>query len=123
MGPAGPAESTTESGSLQGRWASAARAESPVEEATQVARPGQMPELPQRLRLDLPDALARHVEARPDLFERVVGPLTDPEAEAKHLLLAGGERRQHAPRLIAQIGRDHRLDRRQHVLVLDEVAE
>src|SRR4029079_19104609 len=104
------------------RWAVRAHRSS-LEEAPQVTRRGQMAELPQRLRLDLPDALARHVEARPDLFERMVGTLADPEAQAEDLLLARGERRQHAPGLIAQVDRDTRLDLRQHALVLDEVAE
>jgi hypothetical protein len=49
-------------------------------------------ELPERLRLDLADALARDVEARADLFERVIGALADAEAKPQDLLLAGRER-------------------------------
>jgi len=49
-----------------------------------------MLELPQSLRLDLPDALARDAELLPDLFQRVIGVHADAEAHAEHALLARG---------------------------------
>src|SRR6185369_15619676 len=56
------------------------RSESPrlaLDEALQLLRAARVAELPQRLRLDLADALAGHVEVLADLFERVVALLTD----------------------------------------------
>src|SRR5215470_9200476 len=93
MGPAGKA-------GVNHRTARAARATafetagSAVVEAAEVPRPGEVAQLPKRLRLDLPDALAGDVEPRPDLLERMVRPLADPEPEPEDLLLPGGERRQ-----------------------------
>src|SRR5690606_34947360 len=55
------------------------------EEASQLLAAARMPQLAQRLRLDLADALARDVELLADLFERVVGVHVDAEAHAQHL--------------------------------------
>jgi len=49
-----------------------------------------MLELPQSLRLNLPNTLAGNRELLPHLFERMIGVHPDPEAHAKHALLAGG---------------------------------
>src|SRR5262249_786342 len=121
MGPLVGPESTTESPVLQGR--SRPRGHSPLVKASEIARSGEVTELPKRLRLDLADALPRDVEARPDLLERVIRPLADAETQPQHLLLARCQGGEHAPGLVAQVHRDDRLDRRQRVLVLDEVAE
>src|SRR5262245_2520682 len=121
MGPLVGPESTTERGMLQGR--PGPRRRLPLVEAAEIAGTGEVAELAEGLRLDLPDALARHVEAGADLLERVVGPLAEAEAQAEHLLFARRERRQHPPGLVAEVHGDDRLDRRQRVLVLDEVAE
>ena len=51
-----------------------------------------MPQLPQRLRFNLPDTLAGHVELLAHFFQRVVGVHVDAEAHAQHLGLARGER-------------------------------
>ena len=59
-----------------------------VQEASQLARATGMLELPQRLGLDLADALARHRELLADLFQRVIGVHADAEAHAQHALLA-----------------------------------
>ena len=56
-------------------------------------------ELAQRLRLDLPDALARQLEALADLLERLVARRVDAEAHAKHLLLARREELEQLARL------------------------
>src|SRR5262245_48328577 len=82
-----------------------------------------MPELAQRLRLDLPDAFARHREAYTYLFEGEVAPLVDPEAQPQHLLLTGRERAQNALGLAMQVAGRHPLDGRRQALVLDEIAE
>src|SRR6266508_6124679 len=63
-----------------------------LDEALEALGARRVPELPQRLRLDLPDPLARDLEVLADLLERVVALLADAEAHPEHLLLARGER-------------------------------
>src|SRR5262249_22666730 len=58
------------------------------EERAKLARPRGMPQLPERLRFDLPDALARDGEALADFLERVLAAVADAEAHLDHLLLA-----------------------------------
>ena len=82
-----------------------------------------MLQLPQRLRLDLADALACHRELLPHLFQRVVGVHADAKAHAEHAFLARGERGQDARSGLAQIGLDRSIDGEDRVLVLDEIAE
>src|SRR6202035_5252969 len=82
-----------------------------------------MAQLAQGLRLDLADALAGDVEGAPHLLERVLGAVADAEAHLEHQLLARRQGLQHLAGLVLQVGEDHRLDRRDGVLVLDEVAE
>src|SRR5436190_21607392 len=79
-------------------------------------------ELPERLRLDLADALTRQVEALADLLERVVRRLADAEAHADHLLLA---RREAAERVRDLLAKRLRLDVQigTVALRLDEVAD
>ena len=50
-----------------------------------------MPQLAQRLVLDLADALASHVKGPTDLFEGVLGTITDAEAQFQNLLFARGQ--------------------------------
>ena len=66
-----------------------------VEEAAQRLRPRGVAQLPKGLCLDLPDALARHVELLADFFERVVGVHLDAEAHAQHLRFARRQRIEH----------------------------
>src|SRR5215472_10918801 len=82
-----------------------------------------MPELAQRLGLDLADALARHRELVADLFQRVVLVNADAEAHADYTLLARRERGERARRGLAQVRLDGGVDRQDRVLVLDEIAE
>src|SRR5512135_2400004 len=82
-----------------------------------------MTELPQRLRLDLANALARDLEVLTHLFERVVALLADAEAHAEDLLLARRQRLEHLPRLLREVHVDDRLGGRHHALVLDEIAK
>ena len=82
-----------------------------------------MLQFPQRLRLDLADAFARHRELLADFLQRVVGVHADAEAHAQHALLARRQRGQHARRRLAQVRLDRRIDRQNRVLVLDEIAE
>src|SRR5690606_18161715 len=74
-----------------------------LDERPQLLAPRRMPQLPQRLRLDLADALARDLEVLTDLFERVVALLADAEAHAEDLLLARRQRLEHAPRLLLEV--------------------
>ena len=94
-----------------------------VKEAPQLPRPARMLQLPQRLRLDLADALARHRELLADFFQRVVGVHADAEAHAQHAFLARRQARQNARGGLAQVGLDRGIDGEDRVLVLDEIAE
>ena len=94
-----------------------------VEERAKFTAPRRMLQLPQRLRLDLPDALSRHRELLADFFQGVVGLHADAEAHAGHAFFARGERGQHAGRGLAQIALDRGVDREDRVLVRDEIAE
>src|SRR5439155_5324958 len=72
---------------------------SALREPLETSRASRVAQLAQRLRLDLPDTLARHREPRAHLFEGVVRALTDAEAQAEHLLLARRQGREDFPRL------------------------
>ena len=61
-----------------------------------------MAQLAQRLRLDLADTLARHVEFLADLFERAGAAVDDAEAQLQHLLLTRGESVKHLFKLLTQ---------------------
>src|SRR2546426_2056048 len=73
-----------------------------LHEVLERAGPVRTAQLAERLGLDLPDALARHREALPDLLEGVVGLLADAEAQPQDLLLARRERGEDFPRLLLQ---------------------
>src|SRR6185437_13319984 len=96
---------------------------SALDEALELLRAARVAELAERLRLDLADALAGHLEVLADLLEGVVALLADAEAHAEHLLLARRQGLEHLPRLLGEVHVDHRLGRREDALVLDEVAE
>src|SRR6266542_4271469 len=93
------------------------------QERFQLLGPRRMPELSQRLRLDLSDPFAGDVERAPDLLERVLRSVPDAEPHLQDLLLARGERLQNPARLVLQVGDENRVDRREHLAVLDEVAQ
>src|SRR6056297_3996308 len=94
-----------------------------IQETPQLPRPRRMLQLPQRLRLDLPDPLAGHRKLLADLFESVVGVHPDPEAHAQHTFLARRERRQNPRRRLLQVLLNGRVQRQDGILVLDEVPE
>src|SRR5688572_65516 len=94
-----------------------------IEEALQPLRARGVPQLPQRLGLDLAYALARDVELLADLFQRVVGRHLDAEAHAQDLRLAGREGVEHFLGDVAQGRVGRRVRGRHGRLVLDEVAE
>src|SRR3990170_4196486 len=80
-------------------------------------------QLPQRLRLYLADALPRHVELPPNLFQRAAPAVLQPEAQHQHLLLARRQRAEHVLHVLLEKLVRGRLRRRHRPLVLDEVAQ
>src|SRR6201995_1601417 len=82
-----------------------------------------MPQLAERLGLDLTDALAGDREALADFLERVLAAVADAEAHLDDLLLARRQRLQHRLGLFLQIEVDHRFGRRHDLAILDEVAK
>src|SRR5262249_55665168 len=68
-----------------------------LDEGAEVAAPQGMTQLPERLGLDLANALARHLEPLAHLFERVLTLFADAESQSKDLLL---RRRQHRERTL-----------------------
>src|SRR6516162_4899991 len=82
-----------------------------------------MPQFPQRLSLDLADALARHRELVPNLFERLVVVHADAEAHAHDALFARRQRGERQRGGFAQVRLDRGVDRQDRVLVLDEIAK
>src|SRR5579864_603392 len=85
--------------------------------------PAWMPQLPQRLRLDLPDPLARHAELPAHLFQRSRTAVVEPEAQLEHLPLPRRERIENALQLLFEHREGRRLGWGQRVLVLDEISE
>src|SRR5215216_2173885 len=68
-----------------------------LDKAFQFFAAARMTQLAERLRFDLPDALASHFEVLADFFQRMIRALADPKALAQDLFLA---RRERAERII-----------------------
>src|SRR5687768_17992661 len=85
--------------------------------------PAGVTQLPQRLRLDLTDALARDIELAADLFERPRAAVLQTEAQLQHATLATGEALEHALDLLLQQLVRRRVRWRECLVVGDEVAE
>src|SRR5438270_6358284 len=95
-----------------------------IRESFEQARARRVAELAQSLRLDLADALARHVEVLADLFERVLLAVrAETVTELDDNLLARAERGEHSVRHLPQIRRHDRVGGADARLVLDEVTE
>src|SRR5579883_1969382 len=88
-----------------------------------MASPLRRTKLAQSLSLDLADALARYVKFLTDFFKRVLALAADAEAQPDHLLLFGRKRLENVRRFIAHVGVDHRIDRRSHPAVLDQITQ
>ena len=82
-----------------------------------------MPQLPQCLRLNLPDSFPRNTEALPNLFQRVFAPILQPETQPQNLLLPRRQTLQHLSRLLMQVEIDHLFARRGMALIDDEIAQ
>src|SRR5260370_15587366 len=89
----------------------------------QVPRTLRRAELPQRLGLDLANALARDVELLADLLERVLALAADTEPQPDYLLLLGRKRLEDIGGLVADVGVDHRIRPRARPTVLAQVAQ
>src|ERR1035441_679227 len=97
---------------------------SPVfQKGAQTVAAAGMPQLPQRLSFDLPDALARYGEVLPHLFERVLAPIFQAKPHLDDLLLARRQGLEHLRGLFAQIEIDDRIGRRDTVVIHDEIAQ
>src|SRR5262245_2007912 len=94
-----------------------------LQKRLQLLRPRGVSKLPQRLRLDLPDALARHVERPADLFERVLRAIADAKAHLQDLLLPGRQGLEHPAGLVLEVRDQHGVDRREDLAILDEIAQ
>src|SRR5260370_39436519 len=70
----------------------------------QLLAPARMPQLAQRLGLDLPDALPGHPEALPHFFQRPLVPVDQAEAQLQHAALTRRERVQDVLHLGAKHG-------------------
>src|SRR5580658_9951817 len=101
----------------------AARVISRFDEGLQVLRVSALAESSQGLGLDLSNALACHDKALTDLRESVLPLLAHAKAHAKHLRLAGLERRQELLGLLCQHGVHGALERRLRVFVFEHVSE
>src|SRR5262249_12610916 len=95
----------------------------PLEERAELAASRRVPQLTERLCLDLPDAFACDGEALPDFLECVLTAVTHAEPHLDHLFLARRQRLEHRLRLLLQVEVDYGLGRRNHLTVFDEVAQ
>src|SRR5262245_33449887 len=85
-----------------------------VEECAQPMATAGVPQLAQRLGLDLSDALARDREILADLLQRVLASVVEPEAHLDDFLFARSERLEYLRRLLLQIQIDHGFRQRTH---------
>src|SRR5437773_12100139 len=94
-----------------------------LQEAPELLRTRRVPELAQRLGLDLPDPLAGDREVLPDFFQRVLATVGEAEPEPQHLLLARREGVEDLVRLLPEREADDRFDGRDDLLVLYKIAQ
>src|SRR4051794_6764147 len=85
--------------------------------------PARVPQLAQRLRLDLADALTGDVELLADLLERACAPVLEAEPQLEDTTLAAGQRVEDGFDLLLQQLVRRRLGRGERPAILDEVAE
>src|SRR6266508_737463 len=89
----------------------------------ELAAPAGVAELAQRLRLDLADALAGHVELAAHLLEGAGAPVLEAEPQLEHSALARREPLEHRLDLLLEQLVRRRVARRERLVVGDEVAE
>src|SRR5437016_14048195 len=82
-----------------------------------------MPQFPQRFGFNLPDTLASHGERLAYFFQRVLAAVFQPKAHLDDPFLARRQRAQNLRSLVFQVDVDHRLGRRDHTALFDEIAQ
>ncbi len=82
-----------------------------------------MPQLPQRLSLNLADALARNREILAHFLQRVLAAILQPEPQPDDLLLARRKRLEHFRSLLVKVQIDDLLGGRQRRLVDEKIAQ
>src|SRR5437867_10156462 len=95
----------------------------PFEEGAELPGARRMAQLAERLRLDLPDALACDREALADLFQRVLAAVADAKPHLDHLLFTRRERLQHRVGLFLQVQIDDGVGGGHDLAILDEIAK
>src|SRR6184192_3897646 len=98
-------------------WARTILRRPSFEECAKLAASRRMPQLPERLRFDLPDAFASDREALADFLERVLAAVADAEPHLDHLLLARRERLQDRLGLLLEVQVDHGLGGRHDLAI------
>src|SRR5215469_17844636 len=94
-----------------------------LDEACERAAVRALRQLLERLRLDLADALARHLILAADFFERVLASRADAEAQTQNIRLARGEARERLVGGGAQLCLRGGFRRHNRAIVGDEVAD
>src|SRR5207302_10839558 len=94
-----------------------------VEKRLQTVAAAGMPELAQRFRFDLADALPRYREVLAYLFERVLAAILKPKAHLDDFFLARAQGFEDLRGLLPQVEIDHGFRRRNHAPVDDEIAQ
>src|SRR5437660_2780457 len=94
-----------------------------LEVVLELAAPRGVPQLAQRLRLDLTDALAGHVELATDLLERPGAAVLETEPQLQHAPLAAGESFEDGLDLLLEELVTRRVGGREGLVVRDEVPE
>src|SRR5216683_1071801 len=89
----------------------------------ELPRPARVPQLAERLRLDLPDASAGDVELAPDLFEGAGASVLEAEPQLEDATLAAGEALEHALDLLLEELVRRGVRWREGLVVGDEVPE
>src|SRR5262249_48491034 len=113
----------TKTAGLSGRRRDASASHGSVEEPLQLATAHRVLQFPHGLGLDLPHALARHLEDAAHLFQRVGVAVAEPVTHLDDLAFAVGRRLEHLLDLVLEHLLRRGADRRLGPVVLDEVAE
>src|SRR3984893_5331722 len=95
----------------------------PFQERSQLATARRVAQLPQRLGLDLPDTLAGDREGLSDFFQCVLAAVADPKTHLDDALFARRQGLQDRLGLLLQVQVDHRVGGRDHLAILDEIAQ
>src|SRR5258707_1140797 len=87
------------------------------------SRSRKMPQLAQRFGFNLAYTFARHRKRLSDFFKGMLAAIVQPKPHLDDFFLARRQRLQHRRSLFLQVEVDHRIGRRNHRFILDEVAQ